>query len=508
MCEIVSRLTSGVVVAMVRCRLVVPLALAAWALPAMAADAPAVGSSLTEHDDPEAMRLRLTRRVDVRRPANPRSFHLLGRPLTLSGEYEMELDFARQLEFDEEAGDDNWVRLEQDLQVELFYSPGPKRAVYMEGELEWEQDLHHSRNSTESDVVFERGESWLYAEDLRGSDIDLEVGRLNFEDERRSWWDEELDGVRLSRATETFALSVAVAQEVLPIRSDQSFVDPEQEDVLRLIAESSWNYTSDHRLGLFLLHQMDGSPTQRAGETVDDDREDESDATLTWFGVRMMGAWPLQAAGLLTYWMDGAYVRGREQLSEYEDFSGGKSIVEETSRRDVSGWAFDGGLTWIVPTPMEPRFTLGYAIGSGDRDPEEGADRAYRQTGIHDNEAGFGGVRRFSHYGLLLEPELSNLHVATAGFGLSLFASSSLDLVYHHYSQVQAAPFLRDGRIEVELDGDSRDVGHEVDLVLAVEEWERLELQLLGSVFRSGSAFGDQSGELTYLAGAAVRISF
>ena len=110
--------------------------------------------------------------------------------------------------------------------------------------------------------------------------------------------------------------------------------------------------------------------------------------------------------------------------------------------------------------------------------------------GIQENEAGFGGVQRFAHYGVLLDPELSNLSIPTAGAGLSLLSSSSLDLVYHRYRLVEPAPFLRDARLEVALGGERRDLGHGVDLVLAIEEWERLEFELILSAFRAGERSG------------------
>ena len=154
------------------------------------------------------------------------------------------------------------------------------------------------------------------------------------------------------------------------------------------------------------------------------------------------------------------------------------------------------GLAWILPMAFEPRLFAGYAFGSGDRTLEEGTDHSFRQTGIEANEAGFGGVERFAHYGVLLDPELSNLQVLTVGAGLSLLRSSSLDLVYHYYRLDEPALFLRDARLEATLTGEHRDLGHGVDLVLALEEWERLEFELIGSAFRPGRAFGKDRGRV------------
>jgi alginate production protein len=248
--------------------------------------------------------------------------------------------------------------------------------------------------------------------------------------------------------------------------------------------------------------------TERPGHVVHREREDESDARLGWLGARLMGVWDLRTRGILGYWLDTALVRGEERLVEFDELSGSRSLAEELTRRDVRGWALDAGLNWILPVALEPRLFTGYAFGSGDREPEQGADRSFRQTALHANEAGFGGVERFAHYGVLLDPELSNLHVFTIGAGLSLLRSSSLDLIYHHYRLAEPASFLREAGVEATLTGEHRDLGHELDLVLALEEWERLELEVIGSVLLPGRAFGSDRGEWSYGGLVAIRFAF
>jgi hypothetical protein len=490
--------------------LALPLAGAAPAL-ATADDAPRTaarpdGPGAPPLRDPDDLRELLTERIDERQPAEPVHVDVAGRPLSLVGEYEMELAFDEDLELGDGGAEDDRVGMDQDLQLEVYYSPTDDVALFFEGELSWEKELHDHVGSKDSDSFVQRGETWLYLARAAGSPIDVELGRVNFEDWRRWWWDEELDALRVSHRGETFFATLAVAQELLPTRSDRDFVDPEHEDVLRLVGESSWRWRPDHRIGLFALHQDDHSATERPGELVRSEREDESDATLTWVGLRAQGEWGLGAPGRLAYWLDGAAVRGRDREVAYAEPSHGRSRVVDVSRRDVRGFAFDGGVTWTLPIALSPRLTLGYAVGSGG--PGEGTDRSFRQTGIHDNEAGFGGVRRFSQYGEALDPELSNLQVVSAAVGVSLLRSSSVDLVYHHYRQVEASAQLRNARIEGELDGERRDVGHAVDLVLALEEWRHVEIDLIGSVFRSGAAWRDQRAAWTHRLAAAVRVNF
>jgi hypothetical protein len=371
-----------------------------------------------------------------------------------------------------------------------------------------EEDLLSHTFEEISDVFVEREEMWLYTETIAGSHVSLDVGRLDFEDDRRWWWDADLDAARAAYETESFEITLALAHEIAPSRSDRDFVEPDHDGVLRLLGEASWDWMPNHALELFLLQQWDHSPTDRPGEVVSFERADESDGRLTWLGARLTGGFDLGSRGVAGYWLDTALVRGEEQLVEFQELPNGRSEAEGLLHRDVGGWAVDAGISWILPFAAEPRLVGGYAFGSGDSSPEAGSDRSFRQTGIHVNEAGFGGAERFAHYGFLLDPELSNLGIATAGAGLSLLRSSSLDLVYHHYRQVEPATSLRDARLVAELTGEHRDVGDGVDLVLALEEWERLELELIASAFRAGRAFGAEAGTWSHGGFFALRFAF
>lgn len=150
----------------------------------------------------------------------------------------------------------------------------------------------------------------------------------------------------------------------------------------------------------------------------------------------------------------------------------------------------------------------GYAFGSGDGPSRENTDRSFRQSGAQANESGFGGVRRYPHYGLYLQPELSNLKITTLGAGISILKSSSLDLVYHRYSQVSASPSLSSATLEIAPTGKHRKLGTELDVVLAVEQWQRLEFEFGAGAFRAGRAFGPDEGSWSYRAFVTMRFAF
>ena len=461
-----------------------------------------------EAEEEGDLRERLTEREDQRRPVVPWSAEIGGRRLTISGEYGIEGGYLRRFVLGEDAKQPDRSLLESALEVEAFYSFGKRLSIFVQAQAVLEEDLLPDTVDGVSDFYLERGEMWLYSENIAGTHLNLDIGRLDFEDDRRWWWDDELDAVRLGYERETWEVTLALARELFSDRSDRTWIDPDDDRVLRWIGEASWDWRENHALELFLLHQDDTSSLEQIGDVVDRDREDDADGRLTWIGARAIGAATLPRGGLLGYWLDAALVRGRERRVEYDDVSRDRSEVEETRRRDVQGWALDAGASWMLPVRFEPRLFAGLAVGSGDRSPHSGTDYSFQQTRLQGNEAGFGGVERFPNYGVVLDPELSNLFVLTLGVGCTVLRSSSLDVVYHAYRLLEPADELRDSLLEVSLDGRHRDLGQGLDVVLALEEWERLEFLFIAGAFRAGSAFGRDRNEWSYGGFAGMKIAF
>jgi hypothetical protein len=475
--------------------------------PGLAETAPGV-NELNNEPPAENLRERLTEREDETRVEEPFTVMVFGYPLSATLQYELSVDGARPITEEDPPDGDTRALLEQEAEGELFYTLGPQLSFLAQARIVMEEDLLADTRQGVSDFFVERGEMWFYSEQILGSPFSLDVGRLDFEDDRRWWWDEDLDAARVTVAADSMELAVAVAQELAPTRSDRDFIEPEHEGVSRVIVEASWDWSADHSVQFFALLHDDNSRTPEINDVVDREHEDDTDAALTWLGARTTGARASQSAGIFGYWLDAAWVYGNERTSEFMSLSERQSIVEEHDQHDVQGWGFDVGATWILPLAYDPRFTLGYARGSGDPNPNDGRDRDFRQTDLHANEVAFGGVQSFDGYDNLLDPELSNLAILTAGAGLSLFESSSLDLVYHYYRQVEPTDSLRDARLETNLTGDNRDIGHGLDLILAVEEWGRVEFELTASAFRAGDAFGTERGEWSYGGFGSVRLAF
>lgn len=464
------------------------------------------GQEEEEDESDDELRNRLTDRVDKRRPVQPFRIDILERPLTITGNYEINLDYLRPANGKAELGRRDRLLLDHGVEAEAFYPLNPQLSLFAQLRLAQEKDLLSGRFAKISDRYVERDEMWLYAQHLGGSNFSLDIGRLAFEDDRRWWWDQTLDALRVSHELDNVEITLAFAQELASERSDRDTIAPEQQRVRRLIGEASWDWRRDHALEFFLLHQNDGSRRDTVDDVVKDKRRDESDATLTWIGARASGAFDLAQRGVIGYWLDTAVVRGKERRLEFESIDAHQSVVESVVQQRIRGWGYDTGVNWILPARWETRLYAGYAYGSGDSNPENSVDHAFRQTGLFTNEAGFGGVQRFSHYGIALAPELSNLKIITLGAGVNFLKSSSIDLVYHHYRLAHAAESLRNASVDGTLVG--KDIGSGIDLVLAIEEWERLEFEFSVSAFRAGRGFGDDAGKRSYFGFAGMSIAF
>lgn len=286
-------------------------------------------------------------------------------------------------------------------------------------------------------------EGFGYWRDLGGSGWDLQLGRQDF-DERREWlYDQNLDGIRFvhSRAGRRIELSASTTLSAGSVRD---------EDTTNLMAYVSNNDLRRHAAAYVINRTADSSEQ------------------ATHVGLRLNGAWAENQRS----WLEAAGLFGE---------SGGET---------AEAFGFDLGTTWSPEVRVDGfSMTLGYAYGSGDDDPTDGTDGAFRQTGLQDNNDKFAGVTSFRYYGELVDPELSNLGILTAGIGFRPSPRSSLDLVFHKFDQVESAPSLLHSDLRRKPDGVHGDIGWEADLVLGVREWSNWHLEIVAGYFRPGAAF-------------------
>src|SRR5262245_58586468 len=94
-----------------------------------------------EEEEGDELRERLTEREDKRRPLVPWSVTVGGRPLTVGGEYELELDFLRSDAEDDDPGREQELFLEHGLELEAYYSFGEPLSLFAQVRVAQEEDL-------------------------------------------------------------------------------------------------------------------------------------------------------------------------------------------------------------------------------------------------------------------------------------------------------------------------------------------------------------------------------
>lgn len=437
---------------------------------------------------------RLARRPDERRPAVQFSTTLFGRPLTFGGQHEITHQNRRNFDLDSSRSRDRG-RLDQELKAEVFYRASDDASLFLQLVGLSEIDTQRSGGQRTSTTSLERGQMWLYANRLLPEPMALQAGRIGLIEPRTWWWDEDLDAVRVYAGRVDWLVETGLARELGRQSTEEHHIAPEHEKVTRWFGRAAYEWRRRHALETYWLHARDDSARAAPGTVFHEEQADPSDARLSWLGLRATGDQRFGAAQRLGYWLDSAWLRGRETVTDFSDVGTDQVRVTRLSDQTVRGQALDGGIMWTLPGAWRPTLTAAYARGSGDGDTRDGVDHAYRQTGLQENKARYRGVNRFRYYGELLRPDLSNLDIRTVAFGFRFLPRSSLELVLHHYRQIHASRSLPSDRLDASPNGIDRSLGRELDIILGVREWERIELAARLGLFRAGKAFGAREGE-------------
>jgi alginate production protein len=364
---------------------------------------------------------------------------------------DIEIAYERRQNFDlDSAARDGVDLLDIEAVLEILFAPNDYFDIYLQPNLTREFELREQGEGEDRNTEFSLEEAFFTLRDPERG-LSLEVGRTLFADGREWVYDEDLDAVRGSfRSPEAF-LELSASRQALV---DVDLLNPDNvEPITNHVAYGGFEPIEDVTLGAYGI--------------LRDHRDDDGFRPL-FLGLFSHGT----IEDRLTYWLDAAHVRGRE---------------EDTKLR---GYGVDLLGSYEFDAPLSPRLILGYAFGSGDPDPDDDRDRAFRQTGLQGNEAELGGLTLFKYLGEAFDPELSNMSIFTAGLGAWPTEEFSVDLVYHYYLQDEASDELRDSALEAEPTGRSRDLGHEIDLVVGLEALEDFEVRGFLGYFMPGNAFG------------------
>ena len=375
---------------------------------------------------------------------------------------EGKLEFEFSSEYDANVHE-NVYKLEPTLELEFEYKD--RKNIKLGGNLEYGREVKGGNKGRETKYTtsFTVNELFLKLSEPTKknsilNDMSMTLGRKNLSDAREWFYDAEVDGV-------IFELSSSA------LNTDLTFSYNREEWIgSDLLRHNETDTVSN------IIIALEHQPLKRidfgAYAIIRRDESTDNDSP------QIIG---LSARGKLldkrlNFWSDFAVVNG----------------VDGDERIDGKG--FDLGATMKFAGIGKPYVTLAYAYGSGDGDE----DTDFRQSGLHANSDKFGGVTNFKYYGELVDPELSNLNILTAGIGFRPKKKVSVDLIYHHYEQDVALDELRDSSLNEDPNGLDTDIGSEWDLVAGFTSHKNFQTELILGYFQPGAAFDDRREVLLF----------
>ena len=364
----------------------------------------------------------------------------------------------------------NTALLEPSLELDFQYKPSYR--LKLGANLEFSRVLEESTSASGEEHTDSLSVNEAY---VKLSDIPLKhryleglsliVGRKNISDSREWFYDAEIDGLIVEVEAPTYNTSMTFSFNREEWIGSDLLQDNDKGTVDNIIVEIEYQPWKNLELSAHYIARNDTS---------------ENNDSPRHLGFSVKGK---SLDKRLAFWSDMAMVDG----------------VDGDERIDGTG--YDIGATFKMSSIGKPYITLNYAVGSGNGDD----DTDFRQTGLHDNVDKLGGVTSFKYYGEVVDPELSNLKILTAGIGFRPRKKVSIDVLYHNYEQEFALDELRDSDLSTDPNGLATDIGYAWDLVAGFENRENVETEFVLGYFKPGEAFDDRTdvllfnAKLTYL---------
>lgn len=213
-------------------------------------------------------------------------------------------------------------------------------------------------------------EAWLQLDQIFGyQPLAVRLGRQRIFEPYGFWWNRNFDAARILYDTTLVKGFLGIGQNLISYRTSGDDFNLADKNILRILAERSWQWRYRHFIEARALYQNDHSGLEPTGSFIQTTNRDDSDAWLFWAGTRITGALP---GGEQRQKIAGhAYRADLIGLVGQEDSLMMSNIVP-TGFRTISGsrnstlcaWAFDGGVDITLPGKYKPGLSLGYAFGN------------------------------------------------------------------------------------------------------------------------------------------------
>ncbi|WP_330986127.1 MULTISPECIES: alginate export family protein [Enterobacterales] len=314
--------------------------------------------------------------------------------------------------------------------------------LYGRTELEWKRlTTRKSGEQSEKQTKLELNQAYIGMTNEIIPYTHLKLGRWLYRDEREWLFDENLDGVYVQSQMRDWFIDAAAGR-----------INYWQKDLM----DSTTRNTETENIGSIMLRRTLEDKWQIGTYAVAQHNTDNNDRQLN-VGLRSHNP----ARKGLQHWLELGMSKDRESGNGYAVDIGGTYL-------------FDHG-------DIKPRVTLGYAFGSKD----------YRQTGLHDNQATFGGATKFKIYGETLDPDLTNIHIVSTGLGINVTRNATLDVIYHAYSQASSGD-ISGNNVALKSQYDrqnTRYLGSGVDVVFGWEPTDNTKVEAIAGMFAPSKRF-------------------
>jgi len=371
---------------------------------------------------------------------------------------------------------DDIITNEPEAGITLRLDTSSRYKIYFEAELTRRDFLQNDTDKDDEDWDVTIEETYVDI-DIARDDYILRVGRQEFRDDMEWIYDADLDGIRLFSERKTINWEVAAMRENTFINEFLNSQEDEDEDIRNLAVITHFKPKENVNLSAYII--------SRDEKTFDGSRPED----LLFFGVQSVG----KMVPGFKHWLNAAYLTGERERS--------------ADTRTIEARAIDIGGTFIADTPKEPSFTLGFAYGSGDAERNQGKDINFRQTGLQDNYYKFNGVTKIKYLGEVFDPEITNISIMTLGFGIRPTKKSSIDIIYHAYNQVEAVDRLTGSNIDRDPEGNSKDLGYEIDVIFGSKEIKDVNIEAVLGIFSPGKAF-NSNADRAYFASLEISLGF
>ena len=119
--------------------------------------------------------------------------------------------------------------------------------------------------------------------------LSLRAGRQRIRESRSLWWNRDLDAVSLIYDATLFSGFLSVGENLTEYRSSSDVFNRDDENLLRVLGQTSWQWKQNNFLEARFAFQDDHSGIESVGAQVPSDDEDDEDSDLFWFGARATG---------------------------------------------------------------------------------------------------------------------------------------------------------------------------------------------------------------------------